>query len=253
MKNKKTKDIEVINLTPHPVKVIQSKNSHKIFPYSGRIARATSAIYTRVPNINGCIVEEICQNVIGLPDPQEGIYYIVSSRTAKAARDLGRNTKDLLVPGGTVTGPDNDGVIGCTKFIIKAQRQETQTQLPIEEISFAEISIGEVEFNIKTSFDVFMFITLIFRTLNNKSGDFELSTNLLADEPKSFYEINVDLSKEWSTYRKIILSIKGKDIELEYKRYKQYEIDTIVKLDEIISQFYPDVFLICDSADNDEY
>ena len=51
-----------------------------------------------------------------LPDPQEGVYYIVREAVARVALKTGRSTKDLLVPNELVYAKmvnDSDLFLGC--------------------------------------------------------------------------------------------------------------------------------------------
>ena len=87
-----------------------------VVPSSG-ISRA-ACVETPVGQIDGVPVFKMAfgepENV---PDPEDGVMYIVSSITAQACREAGRTTKDLLLPARTVR--DAEGrVIGCTAFSV---------------------------------------------------------------------------------------------------------------------------------------
>lgn len=127
---------EIINLTPHNVrlifencvefvpgkgfKILYSKYSYAEFPSYG-IARAVSEQVSA-----GFIEESFGQLQLfrvkygepeGLPAYKPGTYYIVSTLTANAAKESGRKTEDLLIPNGMVR--DDDGnIIGCTSFAV---------------------------------------------------------------------------------------------------------------------------------------
>jgi hypothetical protein len=63
--------------------------------------------------IDSIPVESVTYGEIeGLPDYQEGVYYIVSGLVAAAAAKIGRT--DCLAPGGLVRDKNNPGLIlGC--------------------------------------------------------------------------------------------------------------------------------------------
>lgn len=127
--------MQFINLTPHEVNVysltdcIDTKGRGYIlapdarmlasFPPSGEVARATQQQEELTPETwNGQDIP-ICRMTygepVGLPDPVEGIGYIVSALTANAAKAAGRTTHDLFLTSGLVR--DEEGkTIGCTGF-----------------------------------------------------------------------------------------------------------------------------------------
>lgn len=63
--------------------------------------------------IDGIAIESVTYGEIeGLPEPQEGVYYIVSGLVAAAAAEIGR--KDCLAPGALVRDKNNPSLIlGC--------------------------------------------------------------------------------------------------------------------------------------------
>ena len=93
-----------INLTPHTLVLVLPSGQRVSFPPSGTVARAvTPDVQVASLEVEGEPVEVVIAppftEVAGLPDPQPGRYYIVSSIAAEAVR--GRS--DVLVPG---TGPE---------------------------------------------------------------------------------------------------------------------------------------------------
>jgi len=97
-----------INLTPHVINEVVTGLS---LPPSGTIARV-SASNTVVDNIDGIeIYQTVYGEVIGLPEPQPGVYYIVSGAVLSACPDR----KDLLAPGELVRNADGQP-IGCKGF-----------------------------------------------------------------------------------------------------------------------------------------
>ena len=97
-----------VNLTPHTIVLLLPSGRRVSFPPSGTVARAvTPEVQVDGLAVEGERVEVVMAppfaEVAGLPDPQPGHYYIVSSIAAEAVR--GR--PDVLIPG---TDPDDDPV-----------------------------------------------------------------------------------------------------------------------------------------------
>jgi len=88
--------IDIINLTPHTIKL----NNGKTFPPSGTIARV-SAKFTNVTSPE-LLQDEIYVykveygDIEGLPEPEENVLYIVSAMVLEAGKRIGRN--DLIAP-----------------------------------------------------------------------------------------------------------------------------------------------------------
>ena len=102
----------IFNLTPHKVNIVDEEgNVIKTFESRG-VARATQkdvevGILEGIP-----IIESTFGKIVGLLEPSEGVFYIVSALTAKAASLSGRSTEDLLLTGKTVRNDDGQ-IIGC--------------------------------------------------------------------------------------------------------------------------------------------
>ncbi len=107
--------MKILNLTPHTVRLVDgASNLIAEFPSTG-VARATSTReIVETLEINGVSVAINATTfgaVENLPEHQDGVYYIVSAITARAA--AGRN--DLLLTDETVR--DADGrIVGCRAF-----------------------------------------------------------------------------------------------------------------------------------------
>ena len=88
--------IDIINLTPHTIKL----NNGKTFPPSGTIARVSAKFtYVTSPELmrEGIYVYKVEYGEIeGLPEPQENVLYIVSAMVLEAGEIIGRN--DLIAP-----------------------------------------------------------------------------------------------------------------------------------------------------------
>lgn len=108
--------MQVTNLTPHEVKVLgQDGNVLATLPSDG-VARARQ---TDVPvgefEIGGGVVPVVKTefgDTDGLPEPAEGVAYVVSIITAQAAAAQGRSTTDLLLTSGPVRD-DQGRIVGC--------------------------------------------------------------------------------------------------------------------------------------------
>jgi len=110
---------EIINLTPHDINVVDDNGNVHTFPRSGTIARVdTHTEYHRgwevyegedvwIP-----LAHERDGEVIDLPEPKDGVDYIVSARVRNAVP----HRKDVFSPGGLVR--DDDGkVVGCSCLV----------------------------------------------------------------------------------------------------------------------------------------
>lgn len=111
--------MELVNLTPHAVMVVDDGNVKVTITPCGVVARArqTDEIVGEVM-VDGqavTLVESVFGEVEDLPEPTEGVAYIVSFITVSAARAHGRPTSDLLTTSGPVR--DADGrIIGCRQL-----------------------------------------------------------------------------------------------------------------------------------------
>jgi hypothetical protein len=125
--------MQIINATSHVVTI----DGFEIRP-SGYLARAleeskqvgilsgegfpslplTRTQYTAlVMDISSPIGSPSDRMVVGFPEPTDGVYYVVSSLAAEAAKRTGRETWDLLTPGQQVR--DSEGkIVGCRSLQI---------------------------------------------------------------------------------------------------------------------------------------
>jgi hypothetical protein len=119
----------LINATPHSIALVSRRgveqDSKKQFlaeaeaveilreiPPS-RILPRVSMVNSPAGKIDGIAIESVIYGEIeGLPEPQEGVYYIVSGLVAAAAAKIGR--VDCLAPGALVRDKNNPSLIlGC--------------------------------------------------------------------------------------------------------------------------------------------
>lgn len=105
--------MELVNLTPHPVRLLLGDGTEVVIPPSGQVARCAEVVEEvgsivlegqRVP-----VVRKRFGKVYGLPEPREGVAYIVSRPVAQVARRA-----DLLVPDALVR--ENGFVVGCRRL-----------------------------------------------------------------------------------------------------------------------------------------
>jgi len=105
------------NLTPHAINIILDDGAViHTFPSEG-IARAaqTSEVAGELNGIE--LVRTSFGAPMGLPEPQQDTYYIVSLATANAAREHGRRCDDLLLTSDPVR--DAEGrIIGCRRLAV---------------------------------------------------------------------------------------------------------------------------------------
>lgn len=93
--------MRLVNCTPHPITIADKDgNVIRTIEPSGHIARV-AVEQQEVGVIDGIpVVESVFGQVEGLPDPEPGVVYIVSTPTMLAARQMGRT--DVVSPD---TGP----------------------------------------------------------------------------------------------------------------------------------------------------
>ena len=107
--------MEIVNLTPHEVKVLDDDdNVIATFPSVG-VARARQHDVPASEIESIPVVKTEFGEVSGLPEPTGGVVFIVSRITVEAAQAQGRSTDDLLVTSGAVR--DSQGrIVGCRAF-----------------------------------------------------------------------------------------------------------------------------------------
>lgn len=98
--------MKLVNLTPHAL-TIYAPNGVLDIPASGTLARVRSTIEVIGEVIGVPVIRPEFQDVAGLPEPQEGITYLVSNIILTALRSRGIHRRDVVAP---ATGP-NDGCV----------------------------------------------------------------------------------------------------------------------------------------------
>ena len=108
--------MQVINLTPHDIYIIDEHDRRVVTLPSAGIARAESGKTPAEPLvIDGVDIPVFVVEFgapIGLPAPKSGVGYVVSTITAQAAARAGRTTVDLFPPDGTPVRDANGQIIG---------------------------------------------------------------------------------------------------------------------------------------------
>lgn len=103
--------MKLVNLTPHNIVMILNGEVKETLVSEG-LARC-SMISNEIGQINGyTLSENTYGEVVGLPQPQEGVIYIVSAIVANALKGI-RN--DIVVVDKTVRN-ESGQIIGCTGF-----------------------------------------------------------------------------------------------------------------------------------------
>ena len=109
-------DVECINLTPHPIVLLDKDDQEVLTIPTTDVTRVSSQTVTvGYFRINGVLVPRSHTRygeVEGLPDPTPGVIYIVSGMVVSALAQQGIHRDDLLVPGMQIRD-DQGRVIGC--------------------------------------------------------------------------------------------------------------------------------------------
>ena len=106
---------QLVNLTPHPINIVQDGSVVLSIPSSG-VARVASSTDVVGQFLVGDVVvprtHTVYGEVEGLPAPQAGVIYVVSGMIVSALVQQGIRRDDLFIPGMQVR--DEQGrVIGC--------------------------------------------------------------------------------------------------------------------------------------------
>lgn len=114
--------MDLVNLTPHTVRIVDGDNNVIAAIPSSGVARAdqqdTPADSVEFDGASIPCVRTVFGGV-ELPEPTEGVAYIVSNITVQAAKAVGRTTGDLLFPSG-VPVRDADGQIIGVRALARA-------------------------------------------------------------------------------------------------------------------------------------
>lgn len=100
--------MELINLTPHEVNIVSEWGTRNI-PPSGQLARVSVETVVVGETDDGILITASSYGEVeGLPEPEEGVGYIVSSLVAGHCKD--RN--DVFIPNDSIRD-DKGRIVGC--------------------------------------------------------------------------------------------------------------------------------------------
>ena len=114
---------KIVNLTPHDIRLLDKATDEtlEVIPLSGTIARVAEE-NNQVGMLNSVqIVAKKFTSIEGLPEFEDGTYYIVSLPTAYAVKASGRRYDDLLIVNETKRTRNADGsttIDGCYSLSI---------------------------------------------------------------------------------------------------------------------------------------
>jgi len=102
-----------VNLTPHDIVVLNSDNSVALTLNPSGLVRLTESVKPNPAIHEGIPIKSVgLGDVLGLPDPIDNVYYVVSMVVATSLRGL---RTDLVYP--EVVRNDKGIIIGCCGFI----------------------------------------------------------------------------------------------------------------------------------------
>jgi hypothetical protein len=105
--------MKLLNLTPHAIRLIGPDGSAREIPPSGNVARVAQTLAPAGDADGVPLFRAQFGPVVGLPEPEPGVLYIVSALVRTACPDR----TDLASPGDLVRGPDGQPV-GCRGLIV---------------------------------------------------------------------------------------------------------------------------------------
>jgi hypothetical protein len=110
----------LVNLTPHPVVIRINGHDVTVPPVKPAARVSTTEGIVGVISYEGFeipLVESGYGNIIDLPDPKEGVFYIVSLVVAQRAVATGR--LDVLAPdtGPTAVRDENGKIVAVTRLV----------------------------------------------------------------------------------------------------------------------------------------
>lgn len=99
--------MQIVNLTPHVLNLIGANGDVLNVPTSGTIARLTVASEAVGEAQGITLYRSVFGELVGLPEPSQGVLYATSALVKVRAQELGR--EDVVSPGNPVR--DENGVI----------------------------------------------------------------------------------------------------------------------------------------------
>lgn len=115
----------LVNATPHDVVVVDVDGNSVVIPPSGVLPRIVEDVVHESARRSEVITFRYCEAVIGelvdLPEPRDGVVYVVSRLVAYAAP----HRRDLLVPFDEIR--EEGRVVGCRALANVSRRATTMT------------------------------------------------------------------------------------------------------------------------------
>jgi hypothetical protein len=117
--------MKIVNLTPHVLNIVCKRTTLAIEP-SGKIARLKEKVLKTLPPVivtTGWgeanhheidVIAKSMEQIIDLPQPEDGVIYVASALVAAEAANAGR--VDVLCPG-TLVRDDKGVVVGCLGLV----------------------------------------------------------------------------------------------------------------------------------------
>lgn len=110
--------MQLVNLTPHSLTLFTPQGVVEL-PASGQLARVRSTSEPAGEVLGMPVVRSSFEPVSGLPAPELGKCFVVSSLVLAALRAEGVSRNDLLAPG---TGPNDGAVRNSTGQVVGVTR-----------------------------------------------------------------------------------------------------------------------------------
>jgi hypothetical protein len=113
--------VKLVNLTPHPITIVVGDRKLVLPPSGGQVARVGQTYRDLgalgLEDLNVPVVATTYGDINGLPDPEPGVFYVVSALVAQAAWATGR--LDVLAPDtGAGAIRDEEGrIVGVTRLL----------------------------------------------------------------------------------------------------------------------------------------
>lgn len=109
--------LRLVNLCPHTITIVDKVDNHVIVAYPSKgVARARQWESEEPPiAADGILIPSadiVFGEPVGLPEPMEGLGYIVSQQMVRSAKDHGRTVDDLFITSRLVRDADGN-TIGC--------------------------------------------------------------------------------------------------------------------------------------------
>jgi hypothetical protein len=105
---------KLTNHTPHAVSMLDGDTNEVLYKIATSEVARVEEKRLSFPPIGGTVTHIEYGDVVGVPDPEEGVFRVVSRVTADKLREEGR-TDDILFPG-TAVRNEKGQIIGVTDW-----------------------------------------------------------------------------------------------------------------------------------------